>query len=112
MEPRGNEDGCGYCKRLRQKGQWGSAAEILALSRVLGRAISVHERERPSGTSLKLVAKYGEDTRKGGKEALRLLYVGNAHYMAIVQEGRLSQQSYEGNEWADDFLQTAPKSKL
>ena len=35
----------GYCKRLRQKGQWGSAAELAALAVVLDRQINVFVKD-------------------------------------------------------------------
>jgi hypothetical protein len=100
IEPSDNEDGCGYCKRLRESGQWGSAAEIVALSIVLGRSISVHRRSNHQG-SIELMATYGENQKSSKKGTeLRVLYVGNSHYMAVVS---LAKNGVE--EWVDDFLQ-------
>ncbi len=79
IEPRQNEDGCGYCRRLRESGEWGGAAEIVALSNVLRRAISVHHQ--PPLGSIKHMARYGES--ETGTE-LRVLYVGSSHYMAVI----------------------------
>ena len=42
VEPLGGEDGAGYCERMARPGEWGSIAELLALTRVLGRPIRVH----------------------------------------------------------------------
>ena len=42
VEPLGGETEQNYCSRMRKPGQWGSTAEILALTRVLKRAIHVH----------------------------------------------------------------------
>jgi len=44
IEPLQGETPSGYCQRLRQTGQWGSAAEIMALSVHLKRPITVHTR--------------------------------------------------------------------
>ena len=41
IEPRGGESESGYCRRLRTAGEWGSTAELLALTRVLKRPIRV-----------------------------------------------------------------------
>jgi hypothetical protein len=83
IEPRENEneDGCGYCRRLRKRGEWAGAAEIVALSNVLRRSISVHQQS-PLG-SLKPIARYGGGESEAGTE-LRVLYVGNSHYMAVM----------------------------
>jgi hypothetical protein len=62
IEPRGDEDVRGYCKRLRESGEWGTAAEILALAIVLGRSISVHRRS-PHQVSIELMATYGENSK-------------------------------------------------
>ena len=80
IEPQGDEDVSGYCKRLRKSGEWGTAAEILALSIVLGRSISVHRRS-PHKVSIELMATYGENSK--GTE-LRVLFVEESHYMAVV----------------------------
>ena len=45
IEPLQGETPSGYCQRLRQAGQWGSAAEIMALSVHLKRPITVRTRE-------------------------------------------------------------------
>ena len=42
MEPLGGETEADYCQRLANPGEWGSTAEILALTRVLSRPIRVH----------------------------------------------------------------------
>ena len=41
IEPRSGESESGYCRRLRTAGEWGSTAELLALTRVLRRPIRV-----------------------------------------------------------------------
>ena len=42
VEPRVTETGAEYCSRMRRAGEWGSSAELLALTRVLGRPIRVY----------------------------------------------------------------------
>ena len=42
IEPLDDEGEAGYCRRLRRDGEWGSTAEMLALTHVLGRSIHVH----------------------------------------------------------------------
>ena len=42
IEPAAGENEAGYCRRLRQPGQWGSTTEILALTKLLGRPVTVH----------------------------------------------------------------------
>ena len=42
IEPLVGETSAAYCSRLRNDGEWGSTAEVLALTRVLRRAIHVH----------------------------------------------------------------------
>ena len=99
VEPLGNEDGCGYCQRMRQPGQWGTAAEILALSAVLRRRITVYRRD--GGGEFAVMAEYRpQGTAKIGRESdqlpsLALLYVNGAHYMALLPRD---------NDWVQSFL--------
>ena len=42
MEPLYGEGEAGYCQRMRQRGEWGTSAEVVALTRVLMRPIHVY----------------------------------------------------------------------
>ena len=57
IEPIGGESGRGYCARLRQDSQWGSAAEILALSMSLQCPIVVYHRVQ--GSQMVVLDTYG-----------------------------------------------------
>ena len=88
IEPRWFEDGCGYCARMRRDGQWGSAAEILALTRVLNRPITVYHRQ---DGRLRPLEEYGSDIAQQAmiktptiKSPLSVLYVSSVHYMALL----------------------------
>ena len=72
IEPLGGENEAGYCKRMRQSGEWGSTAEILALTRLLNRPIRVH-------TSFG-VDEYG--TEHNGAPAIAV-HFENSHYRAV-----------------------------
>ncbi len=84
MEPGLGEDGCGYCARMRRDGQWGSAAEILALTKVLRSPIAVYHR--PTGA----VEPQEMDTYGADEDGPRLgvLYLHGTHYNALVSSGR------------------------
>ena len=63
-----------YCRRLRQQGQWGSAAELAALSVVLGREIRVFVKTPGQAAAAlpgKLIQRFGarEDRQGGGNDA-------------------------------------------
>lgn len=84
MEPALGEDGCGYCARLRRDGQWGSAAEILALTKVLHSPIAVFHT--PSGaTEPQEMDTYGADENG---PSLAILYLHGTHYNALVPSRR------------------------
>jgi ketosteroid isomerase-like protein len=73
IEPLGGESEAGYCTRLRQGGQWGSTAEVLALTKVLQRPIRVHT---PFG-----VEPYGDEADLPPLS----VYYENHHYRAVVE---------------------------
>lgn len=76
IEPRGGENEVGYCKRLRQAGEWGSSAEVLAIAHVLRRPIRVHTA---FGAET-----YGAD--EGGPEAQPLvIHYADHHYQAATE---------------------------
>ena len=77
IEPRRGESDVGYCKRMRQAGEWGSSAEVLALAHVLRRPIRIH-------TAFGGAETYGAD--EGGPEAQPLvLHYANHHYQAATE---------------------------
>jgi hypothetical protein len=79
MEPLRGENGMGYCRRMRRDGQWGTAAELWALSQELARPIHVWKRGEQ-----KPIASYGQD--KSGPP-LAVCYVNDSHYMAVLGTG-------------------------
>ena len=82
MEPAAGEDGCGYCARMRRDGQWGSAAEILALTKVLHSPIAVYHRPAGAATSPpEEMDTYGAD--EDGPR-LAILYLHGTHYNALI----------------------------
>lgn len=74
IEPRSGEDGAAYCKRLRKDGEWGSTAEVLALSHVLERSIRVHT---PFGVEV-----YGS----GEVRRPLAIHFEESHYQAMTEE--------------------------
>ena len=84
MEPAAGEDGCGYCARMRRDGQWGSAAEILALTKVLHSPIAVYHRPARA-TQPQELDTYGAD--EDGPR-LAILYLHGTHYNALIPGGR------------------------
>ena len=84
IEPRPGEGGRGYCARLRRDGEWGSAAEILALTRVLGCPITVYRRGVGGGPPVPLDS-YGP--AEAGPP-VPIIYVNASHYMALRAAGR------------------------
>jgi hypothetical protein len=74
IEPLGGEGEVGYCRRMRRSGEWGSTAELLALTRVLSRPIRVHTA---FGAEL-----YGAD--EGTAWPLAVHYE-NSHYRAVTE---------------------------
>jgi hypothetical protein len=82
VEPLGGETEQHYCSRMRQPGQWGSTAEILALARVLERAIHVH-------TSFG-VHVYGAD--EPTSSAPIAVHFEDSHYTAVTGEGATSSK--------------------
>lgn len=74
IEPLGGEGEVGYCRRMRRSGEWGSTAELLALTRVLSRPIRVHTA---FGAEL-----YGAD--EGTASPLAVHYE-NSHYRAVTE---------------------------
>ena len=75
MEPLGGETEADYCQRLANPGEWGSTAEILALTRVLSRPIRVH-------TAFGGVEEYGQP----GEGAPLSIHFANDHYRAVTEE--------------------------
>ena len=74
MEPRQGESPSGYCQRMRQPGQWGSVAELLALTRVLQRPIRVH-------------AAHGVETYGAEQTGAALaVHFEGSHYRAVTEE--------------------------
>ncbi len=84
MEPGPGEDGCGYCARMRRDGQWGSAAEILALTKVLRSPIAVYHMIAGAIEPQEMDT-YGVD--EDGPR-LAVLYLHGTHYNALVRSGR------------------------
>jgi hypothetical protein len=80
IEPLGGEGGRGYCRRLRQDGQWGGAAEILALSKQLRCPIAVYTRGARRG-ALDELDVYGREERGG--VTVPILYLHGQHYTAL-----------------------------
>ena len=73
IEPAAGENEAGYCRRLRQPGQWGSTTEILALTKLLGRPVTVH-------TEFGAPETYGADEAGAG---LAIHFEAN-HYRAVT----------------------------
>ena len=73
IEPLGGEDGSAYCKRMRGPGQWGSTAELLALTKVLQRPIRVHTAFG--------VEQYGNE----GSLSPLSLHFADSHYRAATE---------------------------
>ena len=86
IEPINGEDGEEYCARMREDGEWGSAAEILALTQVLNRPILVYQRvySTRQGVQMKELEKYGSELEEQPKSPLSVLYVMAKHYMALL----------------------------
>jgi len=100
IEPLRAEGGSAYCKRMRRRGEWGTAAEILALSAVLRRPITVYRRE--NGTdSFAVMASYsrpGEPTEEAlNPLPLTILYANDSHYMALLPR----------DDWVQSFLSSS-----
>ena len=84
IEPLNGESTCEYCARMRRSGQWGTAAEILALTRVLHRPIIVYTLR--SG-KFNILEQYGRSAVKDScmsRTELCVLYVRSTHYMALL----------------------------
>jgi hypothetical protein len=79
MEPLRRENGLGYCQRMRRDGQWGTAAELWALSKELSRPIHVWKLG-----GQKPLASYGGEEAGG---PLAVCYVNENHYMAVLGTG-------------------------
>ena len=77
IEPRGGESESGYCRRLRTAGEWGSTAELLALTRVLRRPIRVC-------TSFGMTETYGDSEAAEGTQPLCVHY-DSGHYQAATE---------------------------
>ena len=89
IEPRDGESESGYCRRLRTAGEWGSTAELLALTRVLRRPIRVCT---PFGTEM-----YGEgegkpegegEAAEGTPPAPLCAHYDAGHYQAATERLR------------------------
>jgi len=90
IEPLQMETPSEYCARLRKNGQWGSAAEIMAMSFYLGKPITVHTKKN---NAYPVLQKFGinESQDKKDKEeeiadTLHILYTGSNHYSAMVRK--------------------------
>ena len=77
IEPLGGEGEAGYCERMRKAGEWGSTAELLALTRVLKRAIRVH-------TSFG-IDEYGAEEHVDGDKAALAVHFEGSHYRAVTE---------------------------
>ena len=131
IEPRSGEDGTGYCRwfscpriplgwssdllslasrRMRRQGEWGSTAELLALTQVLGRQIRVHT---PFG-----VETYGADQNTF---PLAVKYE-DPHYQAITEEpesrvkvevdGSATNTNTGGTAWPNEARDTSTKEGI
>ena len=79
IEPLQGETPRQYCHRLRKDGEWGSTAELLALTRVLRRPIVVH-------------AAFGSDTygsEEGTERKPLVIHFHQHHYRAATSIDRL-----------------------
>lgn len=85
IEPLHGEDEPGYCRRMRRDGQWGSTAEILALSRVLRREIHVHAAFG--------VENYGTDEGESSGLLPLAIHFANQHYRAVTPGKNREQPS-------------------
>ena len=93
IEPRGGESESGYCRRLRTAGEWGSTAELLALTRVLRRPIRVCTS---FGTET-----YGDgEAAEGTQPAPLCVHYDSGHYQAAIE--RLRGGSSEPSQGAAD----------
>lgn len=107
VEPLNGETGSDYCKRLRSSGQWGSAAEIMALSHSLNRPITVHTRRRRTSNengvddAYPILQRFGirednnEENAVDSDQTLHILYSGNNHYDALVVPLMVSKQTLQ-----------------
>ena len=80
IEPLRGEGERGYCTRMRQPGQWGSTAEILALTIILARPIRVYT---PFGLEVYGSEKVDEETRGQHRRPLAI-HFANDHYRAVT----------------------------
>lgn len=76
IEPQTDEGPAGYCSRMRERGQWGSMAELLAVAHVLDAPIAVHS---PWGTEEHNV----QSGRDDENETIHIEYDGVSHYRAV-----------------------------
>ena len=74
IEPLGGESEATYCQRMRQPGEWGSTAELLALTRVLARPIKVY-------------TSFGAETYGSEEAGARSLAIHfeSSHYRAVTE---------------------------
>lgn len=96
IEPLNGEDEAGYCQRLRRSGQWGSTAEILALTRVLKRPINVY-------TQFGLET-YGSDESANSARAPLSIHFHQNHYRAVTTPSSEHER--------DDDAKDANKSEM
>ncbi len=82
VEPLGNESFNGYCKRMRNDYQWGTAAEILALSHQLKNMIHVYIIDNQT-SEIKQIASYGDSYKS---KPIHLLYVNSIHYKSLCPQ--------------------------
>ncbi|KAK0574865.1 hypothetical protein LWI29_030257 [Acer saccharum] len=66
-----------YVVHMRQPHIWGGEPELLMSSHVLRTPITVHMKDKTSG-SLKIIAEYGQEY--GKENPIRVLYHGYGHY--------------------------------
>lgn len=74
IEPLHGEDGTSYCTRLRSPGQWGSTAEVLALTKVLQRSIRVHTEFG--------MEQYGDESEERTPLSV---HFADSHYRAVTE---------------------------
>lgn len=87
IDPRPGETGAAYCRRMRHQGQWGSTAEILALTRVLQRPITVHAAFGPETYGESERSVYSVDGAGPGAvdgHAPLAVHFENGHYRAVL----------------------------
>merc|ERR1719446_1200396 len=94
LDPLHGETGEGYCQRMVQRGEWGSMAEVLALTRVLRRPIRIHllsdsTAEHASAEERALSSELYGAEEEGAELGLAF---GFNHYRAVVADSVFSAE--------------------